>query len=681
MAYAEALDKLGIVSVTDIAGRIIHVNDEFVRLSGYSRDELIGQTHGIVKSGHHSESFYRDMYRTISRGEKWRAPVMNRAKDGSFYWVDALIVPLKNGAGKIKGYFSFRIDITNAVAVHEEVRQQKAMLQGVVQSFPAGICVYDENGRLIICNEYQKKLLEFPDELFEASPPTFERIVRFNAQRGEYGAGDTEELVAARLALARKREPHVFERQRPNGSFIEVRGTPLDNGGFVTTYLDITKRKSDEETISRLAHRDPLTGLANRLMFHDRIRQGLARVHRGDTLALLCLDLDRFKSINDTLGHPIGDEVLKRVAKRLEHCVRETDTVARLGGDEFAIIQASPANSAGVATLASRIISQLAEPFKIGENTLEIGASIGIAMAPGDGTDADVLMQNADLALYRVKTEGRGAFAFFEQSLQRQLALRNRLALDLREALQANRFELHYQPIVDIPTMKLSGFEALIRWHHPERGLVPASEFIPVAEECGLIGQIGDWVLKTACRQAATLPDDIWVSVNISPAQLRGHSFVENVQNSLQGIQASRIILEITESMLMSDRAGAASLMARLRNIGVRFALDDFGTGFSSLSYLQMFPFDKIKIDRSFMSDAADESRSSSLRKTIVQLGKNLGMTCVAEGVETEHQLNCLRHEGCEEAQGYYFSRPIPLAGAQQLAKKSILHSPQLSAI
>jgi len=659
-SYIDAFDKLGIVSVTTLDGQIIHVNDEFTRISKYSRDELVGQTHRIVNSGFHRRAFFKGMHDKISKGEPWRAPIKNRARDGSFYWVDALVVPLKDRRRKNTAYLSFQFEITKAVETHIELQERTATLQGVMESFPGGISVFDRNLRLILCNDKVKNLVGYPDELFSNGLPTFEEIVRSNAKRGEYGPGDIEALVAERMQRAAQAVPHQLERRRPNGTHLEIRGTPLTGGGFVTTYVDITERKKDQDTIARLAHHDALTGLPNRVLFQDRIRHALARVRRGDTLALHCLDLDRFKSVNDTLGHPVGDALLKAVAGRLQNVVRESDTVARLGGDEFAIIQVGPQSPADVEAVAKRIIAALAQPFKLGENIISIGTSIGITIAPEDGDNADQLMKNADLALYRTKSAGRGAFGYFEQELQSRQAQRHEIATGLQEALETDGFELHYQPTVNVQTRRVVGCEALIRWSHPQRGLVPASEFIPIAEEAGLINKIGDWVLKRACRDAKRWPENVWVAVNISAAQLRGHDLVDKVSDALGDMPASRLMLEITESLLVQDKETAKTVMDRLRAIGVRFALDDFGTGFSSLSYLQVFPFDKIKIDRSFMAPIGDQKRSAALRRAIVQLGHTLEMTTVAEGVETEEQFAQLANEGCVEAQGYLFSRPVP---------------------
>jgi diguanylate cyclase (GGDEF)-like protein/PAS domain S-box-containing protein len=666
-ALASALDQLGIVSITDLEGHIIHANDAFLHISQYRRKEVIGKNHSILNSGYHPPEFWASAYQVLNKGETWRAPVKNRAKDGTYYWVDALILPLSGRAQQIKGFLSFQIDITTAVNLHIALQDRNALLQAIVDSFPGGLTVFDRDLRIMLINEKQRKLLEYPDELFNNGLPTLEQLYRFNANRGEYGPGNPEEQVRSRIELARKGETHIFERRRPNGTCLEIRGTPLQGGGFVTAHLDITERKRDQETIGHLEHHDVLTGLPNRALFLDRVRQGLGQVKTGTALALHCLGIDRFKSINDTLGHQVGDALLVAVGERLKAELRETDSVARIGGDEFAVIQMAPQSIEEIESLAKRIIAALSEPFDLGRDTVSIGTSIGIAVGPSDGNDAEQLLMNADMALYRTQSVGRGTFGFFEQSMHERLQKRHQIIMGLHEAIANSKFELHYQPIVNVKTRRIVGCEALIRWSHPVRGLIPASEFIPIAEECGLIGQIGDWVLKRACAEASLWPDDIWVAVNISPAQFRDQDLIDKVTNAAKNLSLSRLILEITETLLMKDRDSASVTLERLRKMGVRFSIDDFGTGFSSLSYLQSFPFDKIKIDRSFVSSVANVKRSSTLRRSIIQLGYNLGMTSVAEGVETEEQLDRLRAEGCVEAQGFLFSRAVPAAKLRTL--------------
>lgn len=659
-AYLSALDRLGSVSITDVDGRIIYVNQDFVRISKYSRNEVIGKTHHILNSQHHTREYFQDIYTTIGAGRVWRAPIRNRAKDGSLYWMDQMIVPLRDFVNETAGYLSFGIDITRAVGTHIALDAHSKRLQAVLDQFPGGIAVYDHELNMVLCNERQKQLLDYPAEMFEGGMPSLEQILHLNASRGEYGEGDVATLVDARLALARRNEQHIYERRRPNGLHLEVRGTPLAGGGFVSTHFDITDRKRDQDTISRLAQHDPLTGLPNRNLMKDRMDKGLARVQRGDTLSLLCLDLDHFKPVNDLLGHPIGDKLLVAVARRLENCVRQTDTVARLGGDEFAIILVGTRSAEDVALVAQRIIDEVSMPYRIDDNTISIGTSVGISLAPDDAGDTAQLMKNADLALYKAKGAGRGKFAFFEQSMHDRVRNRHIIEMGLRDALANNDFKVHYQPIVRCEDRKVVSCEALIRWSHPEHGLISAADFIPVAEETGLIGKIGEWVLQAACRDAAHWPSEITVAVNISAAQFRGGDIVKSVKKALNGLDPSRLVLEITESLLMRNTHAISNTLAELRALGVQFALDDFGTGYSSLSYLQSFPFDKLKIDRSFVSSQADQARSATLRSAIFQLGANLGMTTVAEGVETEEQFAQLKAEKCVLAQGYLFSKAVP---------------------
>lgn len=659
-AYLTALDRLGSISITDVDGRIIYVNRDFIKVSKYDRNDVIGKNHNILNSNYHSRAYFDEIYSTIRAGRVWRAPIRNRAKDGSIYWMDKLIVPLRDVANETAGYLSFGIDITSAVTTHIEMQDYSKRLQAVLEQFPGGIAVYDNDLKMVLCNELQKQLLDYPPELFADDMPTLEQVLRLNAARGEYGEGDIETLVATRLALAKRNEQHIYERRRPNGVHLEVRGTPLAGGGFVSTHFDITDRKRDQDTIARLARHDALTGLPNRLLMQDRMDKGIARVHRGDTLALLCLDLDHFKPVNDLLGHPVGDKLLIAVARRLENCVRTMDTVARLGGDEFAIILHGTRNAEEVALVAQRIIDEVSQPYRIDDHQITIGTSIGISFAPDDSSDTAQLMTNADLALYRAKGAGRGKFAFFEKSMHERVQNRHIIEQGLRDALANNDFKVHYQPIVRCSDRKVVSCEALIRWSHPVHGLISAADFIPVAEETGLIGKIGEWVLQAACKDAALWPSDITVAVNISAAQLRGGDIVKTVKGALNGLDPTRLVLEITESLMMKNNQATSNTLTELRQLGIQFSLDDFGTGYSSLSYLQSFPFDKIKIDRSFVSDQTDQARSATLRKAIFQLGANLGMTTVAEGVETEEQFAQLKDEQCVLAQGYLFSKAIP---------------------
>ena len=413
----------------------------------------------------------------------------------------------------------------------------------------------------------------------------------------------------------------------------------------------------------RLSLHDPLTGLPNRAMLAERIAQTLNDVRRQRRpAAMLYLDLDRFKQVNDTLGHACGDALLRGVADRLRANVRTSDIVARLGGDEFAVIQMPISGEDEVRSLAQRLIGAISEPYDLAGHRIMIGASIGVAFAPADTADADELMQMADLALYRAKSDGRGTFCFFERGMDAKLQARRLLEADLRHAVAAGEFELHYQPLVALSSGGISGFEALVRWRHPERGIIPPGEFIPVAEETGLIVPIGAWVLRQACAEAASWPTSVSVAVNVSAVQFRGDHIVAAVFDALAaaGLAPGRLELEITETALLADADATLATLHHLRAFGVRIAMDDFGTGYSSLSYLRSFPFDKIKIDQSFVRDIETSMDCKAIVRAVTGLGENLGIPTTAEGVETVQQLDQLRAEGCDLVQGYYFSRPVP---------------------
>jgi len=477
-------------------------------------------------------------------------------------------------------------------------------------------------------------------------------------------SGNPEKYVGGLLATIAKGETAKQEVETGDGRIISVVNQPLVDGGWIATHEDITERRRTEAIIARMAHYDALTGLPNRALFLEELDRALALVQRGGRFALLYLDLDQFKRVNDTLGHIIGDELLKIVADRLRGCVRDTDLIARLGGDEFAIIQTTLEPSSDPAALAERISKALKAPSDIDRHKVVAGVSIGIAIAPNDAADRDQLVKCADMALYGAKGGGRGTYCFYEPELDARVKARHKLDTDLCDALANGEFELYYQPIVNLQTNQVSGCEALLRWHHPERGMVEPTEFIPVAEENGLIASLGEWVLRQACADAATWPDGVKVAVNLSPTQLMGGKLLPVVINALaaSGMSASRLELEITESVLMQNTFASLAMLHQLRDIGVRIAMDDFGTGYSSLSYLRSFPFDKIKIDRSFIEGISEENDCAAIVEAVIDMAHRLNMTTTAEGIETVEQREKVRELGCTELQGYLFSRPKPLA-------------------
>jgi diguanylate cyclase (GGDEF)-like protein len=442
------------------------------------------------------------------------------------------------------------------------------------------------------------------------------------------------------------------------GREVLVKNTPMASGGWVATHEDITERRRAEAQIAQLAHYDALTGLCNRSRFQEELQQLETRVKRGERFALFCLDLDAFKEVNDSLGHPIGDLLLKAVASRLRDCVRESDVVARLGGDEFAILHIGACLPTDATALASRLIDSISIPYELMSHQVTVGVSVGIALAPDDALDPNALLRSADMALYRAKADGRNLYRFFEAEMDARMQARRSLEIDLRKAIVEGEFELLYQPIIDLRTQKISGFEALLRWHSPTRGLLVPVDFMPLAEETGLIVPLGNWVLRQACMDAAEWPSDVTVAVNLSPTQFRNKQLISTVMSALaaSGLSASRLELEITETVMLQDAEVTLAVLRKLREIGVGLAMDDFGTGYSSLSYLRKFRFDKIKIDQSFIRDISDTSLA--IMRAIVAMSSSLSIGTTAEGVETRQQLERLESEGCTEAQGYLFSPP-----------------------
>jgi diguanylate cyclase (GGDEF)-like protein/PAS domain S-box-containing protein len=446
---------------------------------------------------------------------------------------------------------------------------------------------------------------------------------------------------------------------------VELLTRRLGENETVVVVRDISARKQAEARIQHLAHHDSLTGLPNRALFRDRLTQAISMAERtAHKVALLCLDLDGFKAVNDLLGHPAGDEVLIEVGTRLISCLRESDTVARLGGDEFAIVQSFCDQPRGAAALAERVARMLGEPFDVGGQRVCLGASVGIALFPFDARTPEVLMRNADLALSRAKQDGRGLWRFFEQDIDQRLRQRRTMEQDLRRAMLHDELRLHYQPLLDCTTLQIEGFEALLRWPHPERGFISPAEFVPVAEESGLIMQLGHWVLTSACAEAASWPQPWRVAVNLSPAQFRQRDLAQSIRAILAdtGLAPWRLELEITEGILIDDAERALAMLRELKALGVHVALDDFGTGYSSLSYLRRFPFDKLKIDASFVQGLGDGGEADAIVRAIMALGRSLSLRITAEGVETPEQLRLLREQACDQVQGYLIGRPMPPA-------------------
>ncbi len=544
---------------------------------------------------------------------------------------------------------------------------EKQRLDTAINNMTQGLLMFDSSHRLVVANQRYIEMFGVSTEVVKPGC-TIHDLLNHRRETGSF-KGDVDEYCAT---LFRKlAQGKIFQTimETANGGSIQVSYRPLQRGGWVTTLEDITERRRVEDRITHLAHYDALTDLPNRALFHEQLKRELARIAPGEQLAVLYIDIDEFKSVNDTLGHLIGDELLKSVAASLGRCVRDTDFVARLGGDEFAIVQTGIRTADDVTGLVTRVLDTIREPYECLGHQVTTDASIGIALAPQHGTDLDQILKNADLAMYAAKSAGRRTYRFFEPEMDARVRARRMLEMDLRQAISDGAFEVHYQPCVNLRDNKITGCEALLRWRHSERGMISPAEFIPIAEETGLINQLGEWVLTTACAEATTWPDHIKLAVNVSPVQFKSSTLALKIVAALaaSGLPASRLELEITEAVLIRDDEAALAILHQLRAIGVGIALDDFGTGYSSLSYLQRFPFDKIKIDRCFVNDIAEPDGSSCIVQAVVNIAAARQMTTTAEGVETQQQRELLRALGCAEMQGYLFSPAKPAADIRRL--------------
>jgi diguanylate cyclase (GGDEF)-like protein len=547
---------------------------------------------------------------------------------------------------------------------HQMERQR---LDTAINNMTQGLLMFDSSHRLVVANDSYMEMFDVSADVVKPGCTMYELL----NHRKEIGSFKDDVDEYCKNLFHKMAQGKVFQTimDTAEGRSIQVLYRPLPHGGWVTTLEDITERRRAEEQITHLAHYDALTDLPNRALFHERLNEELAGMAPGEQLAVLYIDIDEFKSVNDSLGHMIGDELLKFVAASLSHCIGKTDFVARLGGDEFAIVQTAVRNQAEITDLVARLYHAIREPYEYLGHQLTADASIGVALAPQHGTNLDQILKNADLAMYAAKSAGRRTYRFFEPEMDAQIKARRLLEMDLRQAISDRALEVYYQPCVSLQDNEITGCEALLRWRHPERGMISPAEFVPIAEETGLINQLGEWALATACAEATTWPENIKLAVNVSPVQFRSGTLALKIVAALaaSGLPAHRLELEITEAVLIRDDDAALAILHQLRAIGVRIALDDFGTGYSSLSYLQRFPFDKIKIDRCFVNDIAEPDGSSSIVQAVVNIAAARHMTTTAEGVETKQQQELLRALGCTEMQGYLFSAAKPAAEIRQL--------------
>ena len=661
------IDRLAIISETDPRGIITHVNDNFCRISGYTRDELIGSTHAILNSGLHPKSFWRDMHATMARGEVWQADVRNRAKDGSYYWVKSANAAIRDADGKLRGYMSLRLDITASKHLEAQLAARNLQLDMVLKHMPAGISMFDSEQRLVVCNDRYREMYGLPADLVRPGTPLVELMRQEVGAETEASSFQTVEqqnkVIEAYVAQVAKGQPFTYTHFLNDGRCVRVSAGPMPDGGWVDAHEDITHQLSLENRISHLALHDGLTDLANRTLFNDRLEQALASAHADEGVAVLCLDLDHFKEVNDTFGHAVGDALLKAVAERLKSCVRRTDTVGRTGGDEFVVLQISKDPRKEAALLAQRIIKKISAPYAIEGHEIRIGTSVGIVVAALHEKGTDKLLRNADIALYHSKAAGGGTHRFFDDAMSAPHAARRALEHDLRRALANNELELHYQPIYDLAQGKITACEAMLRWRHPERGLLRPGEFITLAEETGLIVPIGDWVLRHACAEARNWPSDVRLAVNVLVAQFKSPNLANAVFSALTaaGLSADRLEIEVGEAALLDHMATVLPVLKQIRKLGVRIALDNFGARYSALSSLSAFRFDKIKVSPRFIAGLSSGNEAArAVIRAVAGLGCDLGIATVAEGVETREQLQHARREGMREIQGHLLGDPTP---------------------
>ena len=663
------------VIITDAEANIQYVNPRFSEVTGYTREEVIGQNPRILQSKVTSREVYRDMWDTLTSGGILHGLLANQRKNGEVYWEEAHIAPVTDASGAITHYVGVKLDITARRQAEEEL--QLAAL--VYQNSSEAMLVADANNRIVAVN------------------PAFTEITGYTA---EEAIGQTPKFLSSgrqmpafyqamwhAIDTTGQWRGEIWNRRKNGEAYVEwlTINTIYGEDGTVhrraALFSDITQKKENEELIWIQANFDPLTGLPNRRMFHDRLQQEIRKAHRANLpLALMFLDLDRFKEVNDTLGHGMGDQLLKEAAQRITHCLRETDTVARLGGDEFIVILSELDKLDSTESVTQDVLQKLAEPYQLDDEVVYVSASIGITLFPEDGIEIDTLLKNADQAMYAAKNAGRSRFSYFTQAMQEAAQARMRLTNDLRDALAGNQLMIYYQPIVDLATGAIQKAEALIRWQHPTGGLISPAEFIPIAEDTGLIVDIGDWVFHESARQVARWRTmhhaEFQISINKSPVQfhrdsdLQRHNTWLNYLRQLE-LPGQSIVMEITEGLLLDASYTVTEQLLSYRDAGIQVPLDDFGTGYSSLSYLKKFDIDYLKIDQSFIRNLTADSNDMALCEAIIVMAHKLGIKVIAEGVETAEQRDLLIAANCDYGQGYLFSRPVPAREFEELLQVS----------
>ena len=652
------------VFITDPVGHIQYVNPAFEDLTGYVEGEALGQGSSILRSGHHDDDFYRVMWETIVRGDVYRGTLVNRRKDGGVFYEDKTITPLTDEDGHVTHFVSTGRDVTARVRADEERNRVVAILEAT----PDLVAIMRPNGALSYLNSSGRRRLRVAEG---------EDITRHSIQ----------ELFPERVykRLVDEGWPELYRAgvwsgetvlQIAGGREIPVSQVMLAHTGkegeieYLSTIVrDISEQKRFEAKLQHRATHDRLTNLPNRFLLADRLGAALERAWRyGRHVAIVFLDLDNFKRVNDSLGHPAGDEVLQAVARRMQNCLRPTDTVARHGGDEFTVLLDDLVHPDGAVVVLNKIRAAFERAVISGTHEIYITFSAGIAVYPQDGKIAEDLLRNADTAMYRAKTAGVNQYSFYAADMNARSHELLSLEADLRHALERREFRLYYQPQVELAEGRITGMEALIRWQHPQHGLISPADFVPLLESTGQIGAVGEWVLRQACADLLACHEagfpELRVSVNVSAVQFNDNKLLDKVRSALteEGVPPQALELELTENIVMREPQAAAEILQALQNLGVRIAVDDFGTGYSSLNYLKNFPLDVLKVDQSFVRDLMEDSSDAAIVEASILFAHKLGLATVAEGVETAAQLAFLRAHGCQMAQGYYLSRPVPFA-------------------